>query len=346
MSVTYNYKTSIKSIYTIEDLLSKELHSPECQRPIDESHITDFYEFQKKYYIENNVFLFIHNIVLCVLNNKDYVIDGQHRVEALRLLYNDSFYPKEAFLKNTIFVTVLYASNEDELKNHFVMCNKNKPLCPDISNEQIDFYKPVEVFLRKNFNKYHKNTKTPRAPNWNIDNVMNEIKNLEFHKHITKDKFIQEIENCNLYYRKNIDSQKITNLESRIKKSKSIQENYLVLSLFYKFEWLRAILYKILQKIDYDKIPNILHTRQNIKKTLRSNVWRKRNETLDGECYCCSKKMNYDDFECGHIISVFHRGETNINNLEPICSTCNKDMGVRNLEDFRKEIRKELNLIV
>ena len=43
------------------------------------------------------------------------------------------------------------------------------------------------------------------------------------------------------------------------------------------------------------------------------------------------------NFECGHIVSVKEGGETNIENLLPICSSCNKSMGTENLMVFKKK---------
>ena len=45
--------------------------------------------------------------------------------------------------------------------------------------------------------------------------------------------------------------------------------------------------------------------------------------------------------QCGHIKSVFYGGRTNIDNLEPICTKCNLDMGIKNLMDYKKELDQE-----
>ena len=77
-------------------------------------------------------------------------------------------------------------------------------------------------------------------------------------------------------------------------------------------------------------------TRVKIKKVLRRNVWKKQNETsLVGKCYVCDKIIDYDSFQCGHIKAVFYGGKNSIDNLESICQTCNLDMGVQNLEEYK-----------
>jgi hypothetical protein len=42
-------------------------------------------------------------------------------------------------------------------------------------------------------------------------------------------------------------------------------------------------------------------------------------------------------FECGHVISEKNGGNVTLDNLRPICSSCNKSMGVMNLEEFKSK---------
>ena len=78
--------------------------------------------------------------------------------------------------------------------------------------------------------------------------------------------------------------------------------------------------------------------RTSIPKSLRILVWNKNigKEKGIGGCYVCNEEIDSKNFECGHIISVKDAGETHIDNLRPICSSCNKSMGTQNLHDFKK----------
>jgi 5-methylcytosine-specific restriction endonuclease McrA len=81
-----------------------------------------------------------------------------------------------------------------------------------------------------------------------------------------------------------------------------------------------------------------------IKKPLRKKVWSAYNNlNLVGNCYVCNRDTDYDSFECGHIVSVFYGGKTEFNNLKPICSSCNKDMGIHNLEEYKNSLIQELS---
>ena len=76
--------------------------------------------------------------------------------------------------------------------------------------------------------------------------------------------------------------------------------------------------------------------RTKVPAALRNLVWEKYvDDKNNAFCYCCRYEViSYGNFECGHIISVKKNGPTNIHNLRPICSLCNKSMGIRNMFEF------------
>ena len=82
----------------------------------------------------------------------------------------------------------------------------------------------------------------------------------------------------------------------------------------------------------------VKRTRKSIPKIVKNMVWDENigEEKGIGECYCCSQKINSKNFEAGHIVSVKNGGPTTLNNLKPICSCCNKSMGIENMENFKK----------
>jgi hypothetical protein len=59
----------------------------------------------------------------------------------------------------------------------------------------------------------------------------------------------------------------------------------------------------------------------------------------------CRKILDWNvenSWHCGHIISHFYGGETNLENLRPICPTCNKTMNYRNWVEYEDEICKQI----
>jgi hypothetical protein len=78
--------------------------------------------------------------------------------------------------------------------------------------------------------------------------------------------------------------------------------------------------------------------RISIPKAVKDRLWDITfgQDAGQGKCYVCDTIINSKRFEAGHIISVKYGGPTTLNNLKCICSTCNKSMGAKNLEDFKK----------
>lgn len=80
------------------------------------------------------------------------------------------------------------------------------------------------------------------------------------------------------------------------------------------------------------------YTRKSIPKSLKCLVWNKYigKELGIGYCYVCKEEIDSKQFECGHIQSVKDGGINHIDNLLPICGSCNKSMGTQNLNAFKK----------
>mgnify|MGYP001007949608 CR=1 FL=1 len=104
------------------------------------------------------------------------------------------------------------------------------------------------------------------------------------------------------------------------------------------------------KKIQKDKIKKekeeINNTRKTIPKSLKNIVWDKNigKEKGVGECDVCKCQIDSKSFDCGHIISVKNGGETNESNLLPICATCNKSMGIENLNEFKEKYFKSIKI--
>lgn len=86
-----------------------------------------------------------------------------------------------------------------------------------------------------------------------------------------------------------------------------------------------------------------MHHKKAIPKALKSMVWLHWNGKKF-ECKCnvswCKNKITPFDFEAGHNIPESKGGATTIQNLRPICSSCNKSMGnLYTIDEFDKQFR-------
>ena len=114
------------------------------------------------------------------------------------------------------------------------------------------------------------------------------------------------------------------------------------LGIWRQYEWVELCLYSLENNLSFNDI-NLSHfcvSRPKIPKKTKNDVWNKRNKNnLEGKCFCCNEILHYDNMECGHIIPFCKGGDINIENLEPICKNCNRDMGIVNLFEYKKTIK-------
>jgi 5-methylcytosine-specific restriction endonuclease McrA len=87
--------------------------------------------------------------------------------------------------------------------------------------------------------------------------------------------------------------------------------------------------------------------KKTIPKPLKNSVWDKYigKEHGIGNCYSCQSNIDSKHFECGHVISDADGGDLSIENLRPVCSLCNKSMGVMNMNEFIGKLKQDTKLI-
>lgn len=86
-------------------------------------------------------------------------------------------------------------------------------------------------------------------------------------------------------------------------------------------------------------IDTYVYKKACIPQTVRIACW----NTYIGEyigktlCLCCkSGYITQHQFHCGHLIAEANGGIVSIENLRPICSSCNQSMRTSNMKEFAK----------
>ena len=79
--------------------------------------------------------------------------------------------------------------------------------------------------------------------------------------------------------------------------------------------------------------------RKSIPKALKNKVWDTYigREKGVGECFCCKCEIDSKVFDCGHVVSVKNGGLNTLENMRPVCATCNKSMADGNMMKFKQE---------
>jgi len=77
--------------------------------------------------------------------------------------------------------------------------------------------------------------------------------------------------------------------------------------------------------------------RKTIPQSVRRKLWRIHfGKRFTGECFVCGNDIDINHFDAGHIIAVSNGGSDKVDNLKPICKSCNSSMGTDNLLEFKE----------
>ena len=77
---------------------------------------------------------------------------------------------------------------------------------------------------------------------------------------------------------------------------------------------------------------------RNITKALKKQVWAK---CVNNMCEICKDEIIESEFEAGHIKARALGGQTELDNLIPMCFACNRCMGTKNAYDYKKDTYPE-----
>lgn len=333
------YKIYIKS----NELLRNVQLDIDIQRELDSSWVEELkYKILKNH--ETKGYFFFGAFEVASLDNSLYLLNGQHRYFILKEL--EHMYPSIP-----IEVNMHIVKSKEELHELWMMVNGSKPskMCKSTSKQVI--INTIKKYLTQYYPKYITTAAKPQKPNINLDHLGEAIENSKILDELnieSSDEFIKQLEKLNNFY-KYSDAHKwrewhITD-ESLVFKCR--QKNIirpLFLGIFSNYEWLTRMIEVNKVGARYDSYSCIPHIPLNaasrkIGKAKRRKVWEKRNskESLSGQCFVCGKHIDYDDFECGHITAAFWGGDISLSNLEPICIPCNRDMGIENLNDYKRK---------
>lgn len=322
---------------------------PNIQRDIEEDKVlgikNKFIEKWKK-----NENYFIHHgftISLCAIKNnfkEFYVIDGQHRLEAISQLEEYKF---------TVFVRIMLCDSLNEMINDFKYININSNIALNYQFFEGKFLNSTILEVRDTLKRYFKNgfnrNNNPKSKVMHINEFL-KILDINKVKELYNNRGIEFSDNKYL-----LNSLLEINEEIKNKFDLEFKENkryYIDLRTFNKvygkngkpgtnfFLSLRNInwqdkLFKN-KKIEYK---SIAYKKKKIPKSVRTKLFDLTFgvETNMSTCYVCSSRITRATFEAGHIIAEHLGGSNNISNLKCICSGCNKSMGTRNLEEFKTE---------
>jgi len=343
----------LKMSQLIRDYKLDIIKIPEFQREIDEDKIKKIYKNHKKYKKKGQNWILQQGILtVCVLEfNKNqyklYLIDGQHRLLAMEYLEKKNIITDE----DEILIQMKKCKNLLEMKKYFKTLNINSKIEIQYQNLENEFYNSVINNLKSKmkslypngFSRSKKGSKTNQF--LHIDQFLelfsaNKMRNTEFVKgnELNIEKLIEKIVIVNMEIKDKYDELIIRNnedIDNYLYKTtrKKLQKSGLYLAIK-NVDWFDYFI----GKKDEIKIKPQKKKKLRIPKKIRLQVWEKRFDNLGkGNCFCCQEIIDKTDFHAGHIISEYEGGKISLDNLEPICNSCNSSMGIMNMNVFKNK---------
>lgn len=338
-----------KTTVLLESLLNVIEYQPtHIQRLLNETHVLNLVDDQIEEFAKWGQFSVLQSITCADFNNKRYVLDGQHRIAAFKMLKNLHY-----SLNQFIPLVVYKVNSIDELKHYYVRINKHHPINPlETTEDWFKFGKQFCVWLKTEYHPYIKNTdKTCNCPHINLREMIEYMRRMNVFERMSTvtvdneslDAIYKTIRDINAYMVEHYDTMKRLQFISDFKKK--IEKCYdknptkpCFLGVWRQFEWIEMSLYLIKHKKHVSQIELSLFNcdRMKIPKMLRNQVWMKRNgNIMEGKCFVCDAILQFENMECGHVIPHVYNGTLTLDNLEPICKTCNRDMGIMNMNEYK-----------
>lgn len=80
--------------------------------------------------------------------------------------------------------------------------------------------------------------------------------------------------------------------------------------------------------------------KKSIPKVVKDLTWARwvGDSVAKTKCLCCGvNEIKMNSFHCGHVVAEANGGKTTVENLRPVCATCNLSMRTQHMDKFKGE---------
>ena len=148
-----------------------------------------------------------------------------------------------------------------------------------------------------------------------------------------------------LAYHDNICKEK-QNFDEKDQRIKKLEQDILELSEKFKKTLLevKINMKKLGKQLNiFNQVEPEKYKKVRVPKSMKMSVWYTYvgREVGVQKCMCCeTHEITQGEFECAHVIAEKKGGPNTIENLRPICSTCNKSMRTMNLFEYKEKYHR------
>ena len=335
-----NSKCGIKILSFQQIVDTNNIIIPNFQRDIQEDKVKQIVtQYKQEHKTHQNYFIkHGYTMCLCKIGKKLYLIDGQHRYNALKNVYEDGY-------NDNALIRIQLCESIDEMKRDFALLNINSNIPIVYTYFEDEFVQELMLNLKSQLKMHFGNcfsrSQSTTNNKMHIDEFM-KLFDMDFIKQLylenNKVNLYEKLEIINEVVKLILSEHNETEILNYISKNdlSVIKESGFYLSLK-NIKWMehftdpsKDIHISLLNKIKSN------YKKKKIPKALKEVVIHKHfGNKFISNCFVCSKELNRNDVQIGHIVPEVEGGELIEDNLKCICKCCNSSMGTRNLYEFK-----------
>jgi hypothetical protein len=351
---TIKFKEGSVHNFTFQQLVSinDEIQIPDIQVELNDDKVIEMmesYKKQAKFFVAKCLLtvakLYTNNI------SRYYLVDGQHRFEAIKRLVQE-----DENINDNILLAIIPTNCRVELVDLFKELNIDSLKCPKLAtfdwiiieklkDEIKKKYLDLPTTIRKKSNIYTVGEFLDVLQKKNILNVFNKKYELETDEDNTYvNEILKKLEKKNKEFFRKANYLEIFNEQNNDYNFQQSEKDLIGkhICMFFKknnfIDWI----------VDNTLVPE--HEKQSritISDDLKNKIWYKEFEAKkSGRCpvWGCEKVLTTDisnSWHCGHIISIKNGGSNKLENFRPICPNCNIQMSDTNWDEYIDKIKKK-----
>lgn len=328
MSFCVNEPRQMYKVCTVTEL---NIDLPEYQRLLCKERVQEIYESFLPDIEQGRFPLLPGCLVVCKTEDKQWLVDGNHRYSALKRLYAE----KKIDLR--VCINEITVDDEKEAILVFDRVNKSMPVPEMPAGLNLSLPNKVVKPLKEKYSGLFTSKNKPNRPFISERVFTEQVGLILVETGLSPNEVLLRILAYNAKCSRFLPSAFGTghNKGSNKMKEKCEAHGGFYLGMFKNYEWVHTV-FKIGQN---DPISDKKH-RQNIPDKIRQDVWSHfiGPPNLRVICPICTDEiLTYRNWVAGHILPVCKGGENTLDNLRPICSACNLSMGTKimtGVEDF------------